>query len=629
MSPLYLPSPLGHHYYEAAQAGAFAMYVALLLGQGYRRGYAQRAWLPLVAAATLALVLGCQLALLPLGQWLGWLRGDAAAVQMLAGGPRSVIGGAIASWLAVLLLKRTLGFRGWGVFDAFGAPLCWALAVQSVGCVLAGCCWGEATAGGWGVAYGPGTAAYIAQLAGNLLPTGAAHTLPLVPTQLLQLLLCAGAGLVLHRARHRAIGWPEGSRYLLGMGLLCLGRFLVEFWRDPAGEPLLATPVALGWVTLPGVQWLLLAEALVLLGSWAWLTRRGRPVGLPETPGAASAAAPALVALALLAATARLASTTLSLPEIAVLQLLLLLVLLAEGRTWLTTLGRGVPRLAGLPLALLLGGALLLATAQAPAPQKETPPDATGHRHALLLSGGALSSSFDEYSQSSCNSNSYAIYHHNRAAGGELAYQWTKPTDTQGPAREPATATIGGGLWVGHDGTGVSQLSGGSFQVAPPAYTISQPLYDVHLYYEKQGLADNGRNTFAFRTGLHLGKLGYSSDAIPNPTPLLPELMARYGRRQTLFGQFDLGYGAENALGSYATRLALGSGLGQRNGSTLLVGYASAYHYPGHNLAFVSANLRLPGHSAVSGLSVEPYFATNFDRHTLFSLKLNYLLGLK
>lgn len=103
--------------------------------------------------------------------------------------------------------------------------------------------------------------------------------------------------------------------------------------------------------------------------------------------------------------------------------------------------------------------------------------------------------------------------------------------------------------------------------------------------------------------------------------------MLRLGFPRILYAQADAGYGAENALGAYTTRLALGSGLGQAHGSQLLVGYAQSAHHPSPNLAFVSANLRLPASTGLGALSLEPYFATDFDRHQLFSLKVNYRLG--
>ena len=44
-------------------------------------------------------------------------------------------------------------------------------------------------------------------------------------------------------------------------------------------------------------------------------------------------------------------------------------------------------------------------------------------------------------------------------------------------------------------------------------------------------------------------------------------------------------------------------------------------------MGFVSATLRLPTGTGLSALSLEPYFATNFDRHYLLSFKLHYRLG--
>ncbi len=622
------PSPHGHFYYEASQLAAFALYVGLLLGQGYRRGYAWRSWLPLVAAATLALVLGCQLVFLAPADWLAWLGGDAELARAVAGGPRSVVGGAAFSLGAVLALRRVLGFRGWGVLDAFAGPLCWALAVQSVGCVLAGCCWGEPTAAGtWGLVYGPGTPAYAAQLAQGLLGASAPHALPVIPTQLYHLLLCAGAGLMLHLVRHRATGRPGGSRYLLAMGLLCLGRWGIEFWRDAASEPLWAAPIALAGYSLPGLglQWLLLLEAAALLGGWAWLVRRGRVLTTEILVPAGSASA--LVGLGLLALTARLAPGTLSLPEILVLQVLLLAVLLAEARTALRALGRNLPRLAGLPLSLLLGGALLLATAQAPAPQQHLSA-AEAETHRLTFSVGTLHNQYDERPSSGCGSSAYTYGHRTQASGGEVAYQLAPD------AEEPLVTTVGGGAWVGTETIDLTGVKGTPSYPPAPDYLGTHRLYDLHLYAEGHQRWRDSEFGLQYRLGLHAGQLGYSirgnTDNVRRLN-LLPETMLAFSYGRKLFGQFDLGYGAENALGSYATRFGLG--LGQPLGGHLLAGVAVAYHdngdpnSPSFGLGFVSARLRLPASTGLSAFALEPYFATNFNRHNLLSLKLSYQLS--
>ncbi|MGI4759844.1 MAG: prolipoprotein diacylglyceryl transferase family protein [Janthinobacterium lividum] len=628
MPPLYLP-PVAHgaFYYQLAQLAAFGLFVGLLLGQGYRRGYPWRQWLPLVAAATLALMLGCQLVFMPLGEWLAWLRGDVAVAHALAHGPRSVVGGAAASLLAVLALKRALGFRDWAVLDAFAGPLCWALAVQCVGCGLVGCCWGEVAAPGTlGVSFGPGTLPYLAQQAQGLLPVGAVHALPVVPTQLYHLLLCVGTGLVLHALRRRAMGWPGGSRYLLAMGLLCLGRFAVEFWRDPAGEPLLSASLTVSGLSLLKIQWLLLLEGLTLLGGWGWLVRR-RAVA-PAAPLATQRHYSAWVVLGLLVATARLGSSLLTPAEVLTLQALLLLVLLAEACALLPRLGWALPRLAGVPLAGLLGGALLLSTAQAPAPQQAAPPNSS-----LTLSGGLLGNYHDEdlqvYHGGSCNglgsgggTEYYNLYHRTLAGGADITSLKVQPNGRQ---RE-----LGGGLWVGEQRTGYHFLgyTPGPFVVHPDSTTRST-LFDMHAFYGQR--ISRKWLTVHYRLGFHAGRLGqyayFPESRGTGETNFAPEAMLRLGYSQLLFAQYDAGYGAENALGAYTTRLALGSALGHDDGRQVLLGYASSAHYGNPGLGFASANLRLPAGTGLGALSVEPYFATDFNRHNIFSLKLHYQLG--
>lgn len=613
------PIPHGHAYYEASQLAAFALYVGLLLAQGYRRGYAWRRWLPLVAAATLALMLGCQLVFLPPGQWLAWLQGNAAVGHALAAGPRSVLGGAAASLLAVLALRPVLGFRGWGVLDAFAGPLCWALVAQCVGCVLVGCCWGEVAApGSPGFSYGPGTLPYLAQQARGLLPAGASRALPVVPTQLYHLLLCLGVGGLLHGLRHRASGWPAGSRYLLAMGLLCLGRGIIEGWRDPAGEPLLAAPLVLAGTSLWQVQGLLLLEALALLGGWAWLVGRGQVAATAAEP--AGPAYPAWVALGLLLTTGGLGGSLLSAPELLTLQALLLLVLLAEAQVLLRRLSQGLPRLAGLPLAALLGGVLLLATAQAPAPQQAAP------TKTYTFSGGLLGNYHEAEedileNNGGCSSRQPLLLQQRvRAGGGELAVT-TASTDH--------TATWGGGVWVGQQHVAAYPLPTSSYRFLPTDTTLHYTLADVHLYREVHH--DRGWLSVGVRVGVHLGSLGYysyfDSGNSRKVAWLMPELMVSVGNPRLLYGQADVCYGPENTLGAYTGRFGLGSGLGHIGGSQVLAGYAHSPHRTGPGLAFVSATVRLPAGTGLGALSLEPYFATNFDQHKQFSLKLNYRLA--
>lgn len=613
-----LPDPHGHDYYTPFYLLATLTNVLLLLVEGWRRGFPLRPWLTLVAASSLALILGTKLITHPVGEWGALLLSDAPTSTA-----RSILGGGLAAALAVLALRRWLGL-GRAVFDALALPLCGALAVQCVGCVLTGCCFGLPTTGAWGLTYAAGTLPWGAQVQAGLLPATAAHSLPVAPTQLLALLLCVAVGGVLLATRHRR--WPVGSWLLLQTGLLLLGRFGQSFWRDPAGEPVAgAVHRGLGGHWLE-VQLALLPLGLLALGMWAWRVRRsGRAA--PAAPAAPAPVAHPLrtlaVVAAMLALTALLGRHALTLPELLAVRALLLAVLVAEASAGLATLHARGPRLVGVPLSLLLAGAILLTTAQGPAPQPAAPV-APGAQRTTILTAGVLSNYHEVergvlYDNSGCSGQQQlALQQQVRALGGEVAVE---------TAESPGyTGTWGGGLWVGPQRVDIQTRPGASRLITDRDTTMRRVLADVHIYREVH--QENGWQSYAFRVGLHMGNLGYfsyfDSGDSQKSTWLMPELMVSLGKPSVLFGQADLCYGAENAMGAYTTRLALGSGLGSANGPRLLAGYAHSTHQPTANLGFVSAQLRLPGRS---GLTLEPYYATDLVRHNNFSLRLNYRIG--
>lgn len=614
-----LPFAPDHDYYTPFYLLATLTNVLLLLWEGWRRGFPLRPWLVLVAASSLALILGTKLITHPVGEWSSLLFTNAPTDTA-----RSILGGGLAAALVAVALRRWLGL-GWAVLDALALPLCAALLVQCVGCVLTGCCFGEPTTRIWGLTYAAGTPPWGAQVQAGLLPATAAHSLPVAPTQVLALLLCAAVGGVLLATRHRR--WPVGSWLLLQTGLLLLGRFAQGFWRDAAGEP-----VAGNGYSVLGGRWLelqlwLLPLGLLALGMWAWRVRRYRPVlsGITANQKDGEPQRSLAMVLVMLIITAVLGQQALTLPEVLVVRTLLLAVLVAGAGTALAGLRPPAPRLAGVPLAGLLMVVILVNTAQ------KMPPDTTqdGNNKTIrttILTGGVLGNHHemeqDISSSSGCGgSQRLALQQQVYAAGGEIATEKATPGGN--------TNTWGGGVWVGRQGIDaqlVPSPKGSTIILSQPA-SFSETLVDVHVYREvhKQHRAYNVDARF----GLHLGSLGYYSyfggDETRQSTPIVPEFMMRVGLPSSaLFVQGDLCYGAENALGAYTARFGLGSGLGLGNGPRLLAGYAHSPHQPNSNLGFVSATLRLPDRSPIS---LEPYYATDLGRHNNFSLKLHYRIN--
>ena len=623
---MHLSYTAGHYYYTPFYLLATLTNVLLLLWEGWRRGFALRPWLTLVAASSLALILGTKLITHPVGDW-----GHVLFSHAPTDTARSILGGGLAAGLTVLALRRWLGLPR-AALDALALPLCAALAVQCVGCVLTGCCFGEPTAAAWGLTYAAGTPPWWAQVQAGLLPATAAHSLPVVPTQLLALLLCAAVGGVLLATRHRR--WPVGSWLLLQAGLLLLGRFAQAFWRDPAGEPVAGNVQAvLGghWLTL---QLGLLPLGLLALGVWAWRVRRGAftapasPVAATPGPGRRLVAV-----VGLLCITALLGPAALTLPEVLAVKALLLAVLAAEVGAVLAAAVPARPlHLAGLPLSLLLIGVIAISTAQAPAPGQAPPSD--GPTRTVIITGGVLSNQHDAdekilVDNSGCSgSQRLALQQQVAAVGGEVAFETAGETNAFGqPVNK--TNTWGGGLWVGRQRINAQPLPdpGRNYAAITARDTTFRPtLFDVHIY--RQVHRENGWRSLDARFGLHMGQLGYFSyfggEESQHSTFLMPEFMVRLGKPSVAFGQADFCYGAENALGAYTSRLGVGSGLGISNGPQLLLGYAHSPHHPTPSMGFASAVLRLPSRP---GFSLEPYFATDLARHHSFSLKVNYRIG--
>jgi len=609
-----LPSPVGHQHYTTFYVLAFAVQLVLLLRAGHRRGYPLQTWLVLLAASTLAFIVGTKLITIPAEAWPALLHG-----QWPVATARSVLGGGMGFAVAILLLRRWLGFS-WHVVDAFAAPLCAALVVQCVGCLLTGCCFGEATDGSWGLTYAAGSLPYDWQQYRGLLPADAAHSLAVYPTQLYTLLMCASVGAVLWLTRNRR--WPAGSWTLLQAGLLVASRFVIEFWRDPAGEPLGAEFISLGGIRMLQLQWLLLPYAVFLLAVWALFVYHARTVKpTPEVPPRNQPVRNLVVVMVLLLCTALLPAGALTLPELLVVKAVLLAVLVLATATVLH--GAVTTQRLGLPLAA--ASVVLLFTNQVPADSSRT--------RYFSFTPGFINGTYDQdifYQGSSgggCSGGAptaptrMGYYHQYQAVGGDFAY--TRPSK-----RKPGRVSYGVGVWGGREYVNTQELTpGGPFLTANPKDGQRFSLLDVNPYIQRDRIRPNGFG-YGIRLGLHVGTLAHVArhdrSTRLDEIGVVPEGALWLGVRRIMFAQADYGTGPLG-LGNPTGRIALGSGLGSTWSRQVLAGVALTEHSPDIRMGFLSASVPL-GHT---GLWVEPYGATNFSRQHQVSMRLQYRLSKK
>ncbi|GAB3237609.1 hypothetical protein GCM10027346_29390 [Hymenobacter seoulensis] len=531
------PSSSQTDYYLFFYVVGFGVAGALLLRAGHMRRYPWRQWLPLLAATLLSLILGTRLVAGTASDWYHLLTHAAWS------GPdtRSILGGILGASLALTVLRRFLGF-GREVYDAFALPLLVGLAVQGVGCLLTGCCFGTPTSGPLGICYAPGTLPFLAHAAQGLVPATAAHSAPVHPAQLYQIGLCLliSAFLCLPACRRQA----PGQQFLQAILLYAAGRLGLEFLRDTAGDGLGSSY----WHGLKQVQWMLLLAVAGVLGLMYYRARLGR--ALSQTRLAAFSHWRARLLLgALLATTAVLSPNWLTLPEQFIIKAILLASLGLEAVLWVRGQFERPRHLAGGPV--LLGSLIMLLTSQAPTP--------TDDRRYTTVSAGGLVGASEQYFDYpyGCSGSRYPVSaYQQRYAAGSLGVAHTLPF------RRSGTVTLGINVGLGRSNFRLPQDTiyygniSGSINPKPFEQGHAQ-LYSVNPYVEL-----SNPKYFRFGLGAHLGDVAYDFAHRPGQLGRLrPQLLIEAGILRVLYYHASMNHGLLGLGNGYNT-VGLGTGFG-------------------------------------------------------------------
>ncbi|HXJ35542.1 MAG TPA: prolipoprotein diacylglyceryl transferase family protein [Candidatus Eisenbacteria bacterium] len=181
------------------------------------------------------------------------------------------VGGAVIALVAAApwVTRRQglpLGKFGDGVTPVVGV----ALAIQRVGCLLHGCCFGTTCDWPWAITFPPQSAVYATQEYLGWLEPGATRSLPVHPLQIYfmaaGLALAAVALWVQRRKRY------DGQVALVGLVVLSASAAGLEFFRGEFGG-------RVWWGSLPQLEWTalaMLAAAFVALAAAEMVHRRQR-----------------------------------------------------------------------------------------------------------------------------------------------------------------------------------------------------------------------------------------------------------------------------------------------------------------------------------------------------------------
>ena len=224
----------------------------ILFYMGWKKGYPLLSWILILVTGSLFFIIGTKLLTFRSEEWSMLFREGVFPHT----DNKSAIGGLLFAILGIQLSRSWLKVREF-VLDTYALMVPLGLAIQKVGCLLAGCCFGTPTTLPWGVQYAQGTVVHYHHWITNTIPASGILSLPVHPVPLYEMisyLLIFGVLILLAPYLQK-----KGSRFLLAITLLALSRFTLEFFRDPAAT------VALGQTIggLKAIQWVMLVTGIL------------------------------------------------------------------------------------------------------------------------------------------------------------------------------------------------------------------------------------------------------------------------------------------------------------------------------------------------------------------------------
>jgi len=166
-------------------------------------------------------------------------------------------GGFLGGLLGTAVFCRIHGVRLLAVADCAVPSLCLGLMLTRIGCLLAGCCFGQPWEGPWAVRFPAGSPAFEQQALQGLLPAGATESLPVHPTQVYEALVGLALLSVVMAVRRRQ-KFPGQALVAFFLGYAAL-RYAIEVVRADAGRGAIgpfSTSQLIALVTLPSAAML-------------------------------------------------------------------------------------------------------------------------------------------------------------------------------------------------------------------------------------------------------------------------------------------------------------------------------------------------------------------------------------
>ena len=220
--------PFTIYAYGAMLALAFIAGTCLAVKRAQRKGIPATQIIDLVFYILLSSILGARILFVLLN--LDYYKERLLDTLKIWEGGLVFYGGLIFAFFTVVWFLKKNKLPVWKVADILAAPLAFGIAIGRMGCFLNGCCYGKISfSQGFCFPAKDNPPAFAQQVSDGLIPPGAVSSLPVLPTQLYELLACLVIFFLLlwlERKKHFA-----GFSFWMFILLYSFFRFVIESLR--------------------------------------------------------------------------------------------------------------------------------------------------------------------------------------------------------------------------------------------------------------------------------------------------------------------------------------------------------------------------------------------------------------
>jgi prolipoprotein diacylglyceryltransferase len=238
----------GGQYYDLFYFLAIIFSLIALIIAGKRRNYPMIPWMLSLLMILLFLILGTKIFTLSPGQWSEFFQNG----KIPAHTGRTILGGIAGCMVGLFISRLYFGFKN-DVLDIFSYVFPVAMAIQRMGCLFVGCCFGTPSNFPWAVVYPRYTCAHAAHVNSGLLDYYSPYSLPVHPNPLYQILACIIILILLYYFFRKRIR-VAGNLFLTSITLYLISRVITEFFRDASSNGYAGNMV----FGLKIVQWILI-----------------------------------------------------------------------------------------------------------------------------------------------------------------------------------------------------------------------------------------------------------------------------------------------------------------------------------------------------------------------------------